>query len=89
MKSSIRFSIYKHTFVIKDNQLISRSFIVLRDNDKHIVAWTDFHKYIRSSKNKYARKITDDGNQRFYYIVKLLNYAFFDKYKIKSHQRLD
>lgn len=84
MQSTIRFSVYEHTFVIKDNLLISRKFIVLKDSDNHIVAWTDFHKYIRSGKNKYAKKITDDGNKRFYYVVKLLNYAFYNKYQIKK-----
>lgn len=82
MQPVIRFSVYEHTLVIKDNQLISRKFIVLKDTDKHIVAWTDFHKYIRSGKNKLARNISDDGNMRFYTVCKLLNYAFFDKYAI-------
>jgi integrase len=82
MQPIIRFSVYEHTLVIKDNQLISRKFIVLKDTYKHIVAWTDFHKYIRSGKNKLARNISDDGNMRFYTVCKLLNYAFFDKYAI-------
>ena len=82
MQKNIYFSVYEHTLVIKDEQLITRKFIVLRDYEKYIVKWTDFHKYIRSSKSKYAKRITDDGNKRFYYIVKLLNYAFFDRYKI-------
>ncbi|WP_313133215.1 hypothetical protein [Anaerocolumna sp.] len=84
MQSNIRFSVYEHILVIKDNQLISRKFVVIKDTDKHIVAWTDFHKYIRSGKKIYAKKITDDGNKRFYYVVKLLNYAFYDKYQIKK-----
>ena len=71
------------TTVIKDNQLISRKFIVLKDNKKHIIAWTDFNKYIRSGRNKLARNISDDGNMRFYTVCKFLNYAFFDKYNIK------
>jgi hypothetical protein len=83
MPSVIRFSVYEHTLIIKDNRLISRKFIVLKDNRKNIIAWTDFHKYIRSSKNKLSRNISDDGNNRFYNVCKLLNYAFFDKHKIK------
>lgn len=84
MQSTIRFSVYEHTLVIKDNQLISRKFIVLKDNEKHIVAWTDFHKYIRSGKTRLSRNISDDGNMRFYNVCKLLNYAFFNKYSIKN-----
>lgn len=83
MQPTIRFSVYEHTLVIKDNQLISRKFIVLKDNENHIVAWTDLHMYIRSGKYKLARNISDDGNMRSYFICKLLNYAFFDKYSIK------
>lgn len=86
---NIHFSIYEHALVIKDNQLITRKFIVLKRDRKHIAAWTDFHKYIRSGKNKMARKVSDDGNMRFYNVVKLLNYAFFDKYHIKRLTDID
>lgn len=86
---NIHFSIYEHALVIKDNQLITRKFIVLKRDRKHIEAWTDFHKYIRSGKNKMARKVSDDGNMRFYNVVKLLNYAFFDKYYIKRLTDID
>lgn len=82
MQSDIRFYVYEHTLVIMNDQLISRKFIVLRDSQKHIVAWTNFHKYIRSGKNKVAHNISDDGNKRSYYVTKFLNYVFFDKYNI-------
>lgn len=83
MQSIIRFSVYEHTLIIKDNQLIPRKFLVLKDNASHIIAWTDFHKYIRSNKYKLSRNISDDGRMRFYSVCKLLNYAFFDRYNIK------
>lgn len=83
MQSQVRFSVYEHTLVIKDNQLITRKFIILKDSSKRIVAWTDFHKYIRSGKNRLARSISDDGNMRAYSVCKLLNYAFIEKYQIK------
>lgn len=82
IKSNIRFYVYEHTLVIMNNLLISRKFIVLRDMQKHIVAWTDFHKYIRSGKNKVAHNISDDGNKRSSYITMFLNYIFFDKFSI-------
>lgn len=82
MHPNIRFYVYEHTLVIMNNQLITRKFIVLRDIEKHIVAWTDFHKYIRSGKKKVAHNISDDGNKRTYYVVKFLNYVFFDKYSV-------
>lgn len=87
MQSDIRFSVYDHNLVIKDNQLISRKFIVIRDNKNHILAWTDYHQYIRSGRNRLARSISDDGNMRFYSVCMLLNYAFFDKYSI--HRLID
>ena len=78
------FSVYEHTLVIKDSDLIKRKFIVLKDASGDICAFTDFHRYIRSAKRQYARRVTDDGNSRHYYVVKLLNYAFFDKYHIRK-----
>lgn len=45
MQPIIRFSVYEHTLVIKDNQLISRKFIVLKDSEKHIV-WDCYRKQV-------------------------------------------
>lgn len=78
------FSVYEHTLVLKESELIKRKFIVLKDANGDIYAFTDFHRYIRSAKKQYARKVTDDGNSRHYYVVKLLNYVFFDKYHIRK-----
>ncbi|WP_167956564.1 site-specific integrase [Anaerosporobacter faecicola] len=77
MNKNYYFSIYNHLLIIKDNQLISRKFIVLKDNNKNIVSFTDFHRYVRSKKT--IRNITDDGNNRFDFVVKFLNYAFFER----------
>lgn len=78
----MRFSVYEHTLVLGDNLLISRKFIVLKDINKHIVSWTDFHKYIRSGRNRIAHKVTSDGDMRHYAVCKFLNYVFFNKYNI-------
>lgn len=77
MQSQIHFSVYNHHLIIKDNQLITRKFIVLKDNNG-ILRFTDFHKYIKSA-NRTIRNISDDGNNRFDFVVKMLNYAFFDR----------
>lgn len=79
-----RFSVYEHTLVLKESELIKRKFIVLKDENGDICAFTDFHRYIRSSRKQYVRRVTDDGNSRHYYVVKLLNYVFFDQYHIKK-----
>lgn len=75
LKPISRFSVYKHQLVIDDNRLITRKFIVLKDVDGFI-RFTDFHKYIKP-RNYAVRTVSDDGNRRFDFVVKLLNYAFF------------
>ncbi|MFC6254063.1 site-specific integrase [Secundilactobacillus hailunensis] len=77
MKQSPKFIVYNHALVIKDNQLINRKFIVIKFSDGQI-KFTDFHKYIKS-RNNTVRSISDDGNRRFDFVVKMLNYVFFNR----------
>lgn len=77
----MRFAVYKHTFVLRDNQLLKRNFIVLKESNE-IVGWTTFHKYVGSEGNKKAYRLASNGGTRFQYVVKLLNYAFFNMYHI-------
>ena len=86
MPNSMYFSVYNHTLIIKGNQLITRKFVVLKNQKRQIVAFTDFHKYIKPAK-KSVRNISDDGNNRFDFVVKLLNYAYFTR-NIKSLDKL-
>lgn len=72
--SGRQFSVYRHNFVVKDSTLIGRQFVVIRDAEGKL-QFTDFHRYINSAYN--VRKITDDGNNRFRFIIQLLNYVFF------------
>lgn len=81
-EKQMRFSVYKHTFVFKDNQLVSRNFIVLKSEDGKII-FTDFHRYLRNPKHP-IKSISNDNEMRCYNVVKLLNYAFFDKYHIEK-----
>lgn len=74
----MRFAVYKHKLVYKENRLIQRNIIVLKDGDE-IVGWTDFHQYVRGSG---SRNIASNETVRFHHVVKLLNYVFFDKYHI-------
>ena len=78
------FAVYEHTLVFQEDMLLKRKFIVLKDNENTIHYFTNFHKYIKSGKNKYARRVADDGNSRHYYVCKLLNYVFFQKYHIQT-----
>lgn len=73
----MRFAVYTHTLIIHEDQLITRKFIVLKDKNKHM-QFTDFHKYLKPPK-KTVRNISDDGNNRFDFVVKMLNYAYFEK----------
>src|SRR5665647_1282686 len=81
MRKSMRFAIYVHTFVLRDNQLLKRKFIVLKESGE-IVGWTTFHRYVGPKGNRKAYRLASNGGTRFEYVVKLLNYAFFDKYHI-------
>lgn len=73
----MKFIIYNHKIVLSDGMLITRQFVALK-HDNRTLQFTDFHKYIKPTKNR-IRPITDDGNSRFYFVVQLLNYAFFER----------
>ena len=47
MDSSIHFYVYSHVFILQDKRKVTRFFITLRDWNKNIIAFPDFHKYIR------------------------------------------
>ena len=64
----MKFAVYEHTLIV-NNKLISKYFVVLKDG-KDIVAWTDFHKYIRSQKR--IKRIEANNKPRFNNIVKFL-----------------
>lgn len=80
---SVRFAVYKHTLEY-DSKLLSRFFIVLKGEDDNILAWTNFHKYIRPWKSKRAISINSTAENRFYAVVPLLNFVFFEKYEINK-----
>lgn len=71
------FAVYSHNLVIKNSKLVTRNFIVLvGPNDEKI--FTNYHKYI-GSPNHRIKRYTDDGNNRADFIVKFLNYAYFEE----------
>ncbi len=69
------FAVYKHEFTTADHQFITRQFIVLKKEDG-TKQFTNFHRYVKNP-NRKVKKVTESGNNRFYFVVKLLNYAFF------------
>lgn len=71
----MRFIAYKHAFVDNDGIRIPRTFIALKLDDGTL-QFTNLHKYI-FSKNRNVRPMSADSNNRVYFIVQLLNYAFF------------
>ena len=83
MKKSYYFSIYHHNLLIDDNTLIVRKFIVLKNKQHQICAFTDFHNYV-IPKKQLARSIHYNGGARFDFIIKFLNYVFWEKYHIES-----
>ena len=81
MMSEIHFSVYEHRMVYGTDTLLSRHFIVLKDQEGDIVGWTDFHKYAASKTGK-VKRLQSDNRERCYAICKLLNYVFFVKYRV-------
>ena len=77
----MRFAKYTHQLVDKNNNLINRHFIVLKEGSS-VVKWTDIHKYTKNSRKRRVVAITSEGERRFDCVVMLLNYAFFDNYSI-------
>ena len=75
MNQTDRFTVYKHSFVYNNNQLVTRQFIVLKHEDG-TMTFTDFHKYVVNPYGK-IKKANANENNRFKFACKFLNYAFF------------
>jgi len=77
MSHPIRFSVYNHNLISKDNQLLTRKFIYLKMSDG-TMKFTNFQKYAKNP-NYRIRRMNDGDDSRCTYITQLLNYAFFYK----------
>ena len=77
-----RFSVYEHSLVNDKGIFITRYLIVIKE-DRKIIGWTNFHKYI-SENVKDLRPIQRNYKNRCIYICKFLNYCFFEKQCIKK-----
>ena len=73
----VRFSVYNHNIIAKDNQLITRKFICLKMSDG-TQKFTIFQKYAKNP-NYRIRQMNEGNDSRCTYITQLLNYAFFFK----------
>lgn len=69
----MKFISYKHTLILGDNHLVTKQFIALKAPDGNL-QFTDFHRYVNSASK--IKSISDDGNKRFAYVIKFLNYVF-------------
>lgn len=69
----MKFISYKHTLILGDNHLVTKQFIALKAPDGNL-QFTDFHRYVKSASK--IKSISDDGNKRFAYVIKFLNYVF-------------
>jgi hypothetical protein len=69
----VKFISYKHTLILGDNHLVTKQFIALKAPDGNL-QFTDFHRYVKSASK--IKSISDDGNKRFAYVIKFLNYVF-------------
>ncbi len=75
MKKTERFSTYHHNFIYGNNLIVTKQFIILNHADG-TCTFTDFHKYAGNPNIK-IKKFNENGNNRFTFINKFLNYAFF------------
>ena len=69
----MKFVNYNHSFILGDNNLVTKQFIALKHDDGQL-QFTDFHRYVKNASK--IKSISDDGNKRFSYVVKFLNYVF-------------
>ena len=69
----MKFVTYKHSLILGDNNIVTKQFIAIKYDDG-ILQFTDFHRYVKSSSK--IKSISDDGNKRFFYVVKFLNFIF-------------
>ncbi|MGE9835236.1 site-specific integrase, partial [Streptococcus orisratti] len=69
----MKFSLYKHSLILGDNRIVTKQFIVLKHTDSSL-QFTNFHRYVKTSSK--IKSISDDGNKRFSYVTKFLNYVF-------------
>lgn len=69
----MKFAIYKHSLILGDNHIVTKQFIILKLTDG-TMQFTNLHRYIKSAPK--IKSVSDDGNKRFVYVVKFLNYVF-------------
>ncbi|WFA75357.1 site-specific integrase [Streptococcus suis] len=69
----MKFVCYKHSLILGDHHIVTKQFIVLKHEDGRL-QFTNFHRYVQSSSK--IKSISDDGNKRFSYVIKFLNYIF-------------
>jgi len=75
MNKKERFSTYNHNFIYGNNLLATKKFIVLCHADG-TKTFTEFHKYVKNP-NRKVKSFNENGNSRFTFVCKFLNYAFF------------
>ena len=69
----MRFVVYKHSLILGDNNIVTKQLIALKHDDGTL-QFTDFHRYVKSATK--IKSISDDGNKRFSYVVKFLNFIY-------------
>ena len=69
----MKFICYKHSLILGDNNIVTKQLIALKHDDGTL-QFTHFHRYVKSAAK--IKSILDDGNKRFSYVVKFLNYIF-------------
>ena len=64
----LHFSVYKHNIMLNDGTLVSKMFIVLKNEYGVIVKFTKLHEYIHSKYSNTAKSIHSNGRNKFIFV---------------------
>lgn len=79
-RKDYRYGLYKHKLVTEDNEIYTRSFIVIKNRFDVIVRFTRLHNFAGVYEGKIFAPVCADAEAKMYYICAMLNYVFIDHY---------
>lgn len=80
-QTNYHYAVYIQPFITKDNKIIRRAFIVLKNSYNVIIHFTNFHKYIDTYMNKPVVPLKSCPDKKMSYICDMLNYILIENGK--------
>ena len=84
-RKEYRYGLYKHRLVTENNEIYTRSFIVIKNRFGVIVRFTRLHNFAGVYEGKIFAPVYADAEAKMYYICAMLNYVLinhYDEFKI-------